>query len=105
MCEEWMGCVAQVLEVYFPIAVIGVLEHAARDLDLTIWGAVDHVVERGRHVAEEFLQSWSVARLAGKNKTAIAFYAWHSCHRSVGIFRIEVSRIAVLQRYRLQPAV
>ena len=44
--EERMRGVAQILEIDLPVAVIGVLEHAARRLDLAVGRAVDHVVER-----------------------------------------------------------
>ena len=105
MREQRMRGVAQVFEIELPVAVIGVLEHAARDLDLAVGRAVDHVVERRRHVAEEFFQARPVRGFAGEDEAAIALHPRHLHHRGLRIVRIEIARIAVLQRHRLEPAV
>ena len=103
--EDRMRRVAQVFEIELPVAVIGVLEHAARDLDLAVGRAIDHVVERGGHVAEEVLQARPVRGFAGEDEAAIALHPRHRRHRGLRILRIEIARIAVLQRHRLEPAV
>ena len=72
--EQRMRGVAQVLEIELPVAVIGVPEHAAGHLDLAVRRAVDHVVERRRHVAERFFQVRPVGRFAREDKAAIALH-------------------------------
>src|SRR5579872_1553270 len=103
--EQWMRRVAKVLEVDFPVAVVGVLEDAPGDFNLAAGRAVDHVVERRRHVTKEFLQVGSVGGLTGEYEAAIALYPWHLHHRGLRIFGIEVARIAMLQRHGLQAAI
>src|SRR6516165_2858065 len=99
-----MRRVAQVLEIDLPVAVIGVLEHAAGDLDLAVGRAIDHVVERGGHVAERVLEARSVARTAREDEAAVALRPRHRQHADLRT-RIEALRIAVIERYGLDPAV
>ena len=80
MREQRMRRIAQVLEIDLPVAVIGVLEHAAGRLDLAVRRAVDHVVERRRHGAERFFQVRPVGRFAGEDKAAIAFHPRDRLH-------------------------
>jgi hypothetical protein len=82
-----------------------VAEHAAGNLDLAVGCAIDHVVERCRHVAQKLVQARSVRRFTGKHKAAVTLHARQVQHRSLGILGIEIARIAVLQRHRLEPAV
>src|SRR5262245_42344217 len=100
-----MRRVAQVLEVELPVALVAVLEHAARRLELAVGGAIDHVVEGGGHVAEMIREARAVRREAAEDEAAIARDPRHAQHRKFGILRIEVGGIAVLQRDRLEPAV
>src|SRR6266567_7499076 len=100
-----MGRVAQVLEIDLPVAVIGLPEHAAGDLDLAVGRAIDHVVERGGHVAERFLEARSVARTAREDEAAVALHPRHRQHGHFGIFRIEALRVTVIERHRLDPTV
>src|SRR6516164_8340715 len=100
-----MRGVAQVLQIKLPVGLISMPERAARDLDLAVGRAIDHVVKRGRHMAEEFLEARALGWLAGKHETAIAFHPSGGNHRRLRVVRIEVARIAVLQRHRLEPAV
>jgi len=100
-----MRRVAQVFEIDLPVAVIRVLEHAAGDLDLALRRAIDHVVERCRHVAEPFLETWSVARVAREHKAAIALHPRHRQHGHFRIFGIEALRVAMIERHCLDAAV
>src|SRR5262245_52098179 len=56
MRNHWMAGVGLVLDQHFPIAVVHVAQHAARDLELSDRRAVDHVVEARERLAEEFLE-------------------------------------------------
>jgi len=103
--EQRVRRIAQVLEIDLPVAVIGVLEHAAGDLDLAVGRAIDHVVERRRHVTEGFLEARSVLRPAGEDEAAIALHPRHRQHAEFGIFRIEALRVTVIERHCLDPAV
>src|SRR6266404_9617802 len=100
-----MRRVAEVFEIDFPVAVIGVLEYAAGHLDLAVGRAIDHVVERRSHRAEPFLEARSVVRLAGEDEAAVALYARHRQHGHFWIFRVEALRVAVIERHGLDPAV
>ena len=51
-----MHPVEVIFQHQLPVAVIGMLEHAAGNLHLAIRRAIDHVVERTEHVAETLLQ-------------------------------------------------
>src|SRR5271170_800816 len=97
-----MRGVAEVFEVEFPVAVVSMLEDAAGDFDLAVRRAVDHVVERRGHVAEPALQARSFGRLIDENEAAIARHPRDGQHGHRSILRIEIRRIAVLERYRLQ---
>ena len=103
--EQRMRGVAQVLEIDLPVAVVGVLEHAAGRLDLAVRRAVDHVVERRGHVAERFFQVRPVGRFAREDEAAIALHPRHRLHRHLRIADLEVARIAVVERHGLEPAV
>ena len=103
--EQRMRGVAQVLEIDLPVAVIGMLEHAASCLDLAVGGAVDQVVERARHGAEPFLQVRAVGRFAREHEAAVAFHPRHRLHRHFRVADLEVARIAVIERHGFQPAV
>ena len=56
-------------------------------------------------MAEEIFEARPVRGFAGKDEAAIAFDPRHLRHRGLRILRIEVARIAVLQRHRLEPAI
>ena len=103
--EPRMRGVAEVFEIEFPVAVIGMLEDAAGDFELAVGRAIDHVVERRRHVAEPVFERWPLGGLIDENKAAIARHARHMQHRHGRAFRIEARRIAVLQRHSFQAAV
>ena len=101
--EQRMRGVAQVLEIDLPVGVVGVLEHAAGDLDLAVRRAVDHVVERRRHVAEQFLQARPVGRLAARTRSRDSSSpAAPAASRPSGLLGIEVARIAVVERHGLE---
>ena len=100
-----MRRIAEIFQIELPVAVIGVLEHAARDLDFAVRRAVDHVVERGRHVAEKVFEARSVGGLACEDKAAITFDSRYGHHGGLRITGVEVLRIAVLQRHCFEPAV
>ena len=105
MDEVGVRRVAQILEIELPIAVIGVLEDAARDLDRAVGRAVHHVVEGLRHGAEEILEAHAVRRQAGEDEAAIDRHARHRQHRKARIGGIEIAGIAVQERRRFEPAV
>ena len=89
MNEQRMRRVAEVLQVELPIALVGVLEHAARRAPVAVRRAVDHVVERRRHVAEKLLQARTILRQASEHEPAIARHPRHAGHRDLGILGIE----------------
>ena len=99
MREPRMRGIAQVFQIELPVAIVSMFEHAAGNLDCCIGRAIDHVVERGRHESQEILKARTLGRLAGEDKATIAFHARDPDHRGLGIVRIEVARIAVLQRH------
>src|SRR6185436_17104746 len=86
-------------------AVIGVLEHAAGGLDLALGRAIDHIVERSRHVAEPFLETRPVALAAREHEAAIALHPRRLHHRQLRILGVEALRIAVIERYRLEASI
>src|SRR6266540_2127588 len=66
-----MRAVEMVLEHQLPVAVVGVLEHAARDLELAAGRAIDDVVERSARRPEELLQVRSARRGRGEDEAAV----------------------------------
>ena len=69
--ERRMHGVVVVLEHQLPVALIRVLEHAARDLDLTVGRALDEIVERRPQRTEEVQERWPVGRQRGEEEAAI----------------------------------
>src|SRR5258706_9205676 len=72
-----MRAVEMVLEHQLPVAVVGVLEDAARDLELAAGCAIDQIVERCLGWPEELFQPGAVSRERGEDETAVERHAWH----------------------------
>src|SRR5260221_12297791 len=72
-----MRTVEMVLEHQLPVAVVGVLEDAARDLELAPGCAIDQIVERCLRWPEEVLQAGSVLGERGEDEAAVQRHAWH----------------------------
>ena len=66
MREPRVRGVAEIFEIELPVAVIGMLEDAAGDLDLAVGRAIDHIVERVVMKPSQFFEarSLSAPRLA-----------------------------------------
>ena len=100
-----MRGVAKVFQINFPISVVNVFENPASDLDLALGRAIDHIVERRRHVAKPAVEVVALGRLVDKNESAVRRHSRYGIHRHRGVLGAEVRRITVLERYRLQSTV
>jgi hypothetical protein len=60
-----------VLEHQLPVAVVGVLEDAAGDLELAAGRAIDEIVERGLRRPEELLEVWYASCERGEDEAAV----------------------------------
>src|SRR5437763_7688610 len=96
-----MRAVEMVLEHQLPVAVIGVLEDTASDLELAAGRAIDQIVERGARWAEEVLQAGSIRAERGEDETAVVGHSGHRVQAQLGELP---RRIAGGERYRLQLA-
>src|SRR6266571_6629656 len=66
-----MRAVEMVLEHQLPVAAVGVLEDAARNLELAPGRAIDEVVERSARRPEELLQARPARRGRGEDEAAV----------------------------------
>src|SRR6266446_8428426 len=93
-----MRAVEVVLEHQLPIAVVAVLEDAARDLELAAWGAINEIVERGLGRSEEVLEARAIRGERGEDEAAIHGDPRHRlqpelCGRALRVARGEGHRL------------
>src|SRR5215471_1424902 len=100
-----MRRIAQILQIELPVAAVAMLESSTRDLERAVRRAVDHVVERGRHVAQEVLEVRTVGCEAAEHETAVTRDPRDAFHSAGAVGWVEMRWVTMQQRRRLDAAV
>src|SRR5919204_3876372 len=87
-----MRAVEVVLEHQFPVAVVGVLEDAARQFELAAGRTIDEVIERRAHWAEKFLERLPARRQRREYEPAVDAHPGHGVQAQLGELARRVAR-------------
>ena len=100
-----MHAIEVVFDHQLPIAVVSVLEHPARHLEVAIGCPINHVVEGTMQRTEKILKRGTARCLRGKYETAVTFDARHACEPEAGKFLFCIGTVALRHRHNAQRAV